>query len=207
MRPEPDDLELERSIRALADAFERGASPEEAVVADIQGRLRAGGRRLALGAVGVAVVVVAAAIGLRALIQAPVGGPVAMPEIAGLFVTQSPDADGRCYAVRLYDTTPTDGRVSLWTWAGVSGCAARSDNLATGVGRAAGVGLPSDVGVAIDAAEGAPSALEGVHLVLRPDATPDGPLRAFPSVEAAAAGEDGIRMESVDTLEIPYRPG
>jgi hypothetical protein len=204
-----DDEQLQRSIRDLADGFERGRVPEERVTQTLEARLRQRsiGALVSAAALGV-IVLVAAVVGVRLLTAPSVGTPAAMPALVGLFVTQEADEAGRCYAVRLYDTTPTDGRVALWTWTGSQGCAARVDNISMGAGRADGVLLPSGRGILIRAADTAPAPLGQLELVLDPgEQINGGMLRAFQSVEAAATGSDGIVMNPLDEIDIPYRPG
>jgi len=200
-----DDQELERSIHALADAFEADALPEERVVGTLEARLRRRRTGLMLSTAALAVAVVAAiAIGARGLSQPAVGGPAAMPDLVGLFVSEAPDRQGRCYAVRLYDTTAADGRVALWTWTGGVSCAVRTDGLSTGLGRAEGVRLASGPGIAVEAAAGVRPALEGLRLFI--DGTPaqDGSLRAFPTVETP--GAEVIPMQPAEELRVPYQP-
>lgn len=201
--PDPGDRELQRSVRDLADAYEAQADPAEQVAATLEARLRRAGAVQVLGTVVLAVVVVAAVvIGVRALTLPSVGGPAEVPPLTGLFAAQEPDADGRCHAVRLYDSTPTDGRVAVWGWTAGTSCAERTDNLSTSLGRASGVLLPSGPGIAIEVAEGAPAVLEGLRLVIDPGA----PVLAFPSVDAATSGAGGIRMVATQELDITYRP-
>ena len=203
-----DDEQLQRSIRDLADGFERGRVPEERVTQTLEARLRQRsiGALVSAAALGV-IVLVAAVVGIRLLTAPSVGAPVEMPALVGLFATQATDEDGRCYAVRLYDTTPTDGRVALWTWTGSQGCAARVDNISMGAGRAEGVLLPSGRGILIRAADTAPAPLGQLELVLDPgDQINGGVLRAFQSVQAAATGSDGIVMNPLDEINIPYQP-
>ena len=203
-----DDEQLQRSIRDLADGFERGRVPEERVTQTLQARLRQRsiGALVSTAALGM-IVLVAAVVGVRVLTVPSLGTPVEMPPLVGLFVTQAADEAGRCYAVRLYDTTPTDGRVALWTWTGSQGCAARVDNISMGTGRAEGVLLPSGRGILIRAADTAPAPLGQLELVLDPgDQINGGMLRAFLSVQAAATGSDGIVMNPLEEIDIPYRP-
>lgn len=201
------DPELQHSLHELADAFERAAPAEEQVTAHLEARVRAGNRRRVLGTVALAAAVVAVvAIGVRATNQQPVGGPMPMPELVGVFVTTEPDGEGRCYAVRLYDTTPQDGRVALWTWTGVSDCSERSDNLISGLGQADGVRLPDGAGVVIEAALSTPAPLAGAQLVLDAGSDGSGPVVAYPSVDDAVSGEQGQPMDEVQELDIPYRP-
>jgi len=212
MKRKPDlerlsDPELQDSLRELADAFERAAPAEEQVTARLEARVRAGNRRRVLGTMALAAAVVAAiAIGVRAINQQPVGSPMPMPDLVGVFVTAQPDQQGRCYAVRLYDTTPQDRRVALWTWTGASGCSGRSDNLSSGLGQAQGVKLPDGAGVLVDAAPTTPVPLAGVELVLDAGSDGKGLVVAYPSVDAAASGVQGQPMEQVQELDVTYRP-
>lgn len=197
------DHQLEHDIHELADAFERAAVPEEVVVASLERRMAASGQRRLLGTMALAVAVVAAvAIGVNALRQTELGGPVPVPDVVGLYVTTAPDAVGQCHAVRLYDTTPADGRVAVWAWTGNADCSERSDNLSTGVGHADGVRLQSGAGIAVSTDTGASEPM----LVLEPGGVGDGPMRAYASVQAAIEGKDGILMRQVEQLDITYRP-
>lgn len=194
------DHQLEHDVHELADAFERTAEPEEVVVASLERRMAASGQRRLLGTMALAVAVVAAvAIGVNALRQTELGGPVPVPDVVGLYVTTAPDATGQCHAVRLYDTTPADGRVAVWAWTGNADCSERSDNLSTGVGRAEGVRLASGAGIVVGTADASSP------LVLEPGGG-EGPMRAYASVQAAIAGNDGIPMQAVEELDITYRP-
>ena len=204
MRP---DNHLERDIHGLADAFERTAAPEEAVVAELERRMAVSGRRRLLGTMALALAAVAViAVGVNVLRQPALGGPAPLPEVVGLYVTTAPGAAGQCHAVRLYDTTPADGRVAIWSWTGRADCSERSDNLLTGVGRAEGVRLASGSGIAVSTAADAPSRLADLVLVLDPGGGSEVPMRAYPSLEAALAGDDGIPMQAVEELNITYRP-
>jgi hypothetical protein len=82
------------------------------------------------------------------------------------------------------------------------------DNISMGAGRAEGVLLPSGRGILIRAADTAPAPLGQLELVLDPgDQINGGMLWAFQSVQAAATGSDGIVMNPLDEIDIPYRPG
>jgi hypothetical protein len=202
-----DDLEFQRSIHELADAFEHRAMPEEAILARLEAGLGTRARRNVLGTVALAVVVLAAAVlGVRALEQSGLGEPAPMPQLSGVFVTTEPDADGRCHAVRLYDTTPVDGRASLWTWTGTPDCSERTSNLSAGLGRADGVRLPAGAGIRVRVSEDAPASLDGLQLVLEIGEGPEASVRAFGSVADATEGIRGISMRQVEELDIPYRP-
>ncbi len=202
-----DDLEIRRSIHELGDAFERQAASEEAAVARLEGRLRTRSRRSVVGTVALAVVFVAAiVVGVNALEGPQVGGPAAIPPVAGIFVTTEPDESGSCHAIRLYGTTAEDGRVALWTWSGAPDCTARRSDLFTGVGRAVGVRLPTGAGIRVRAAEDAPAPLDGLELVLEVGGEGEPSVRAFASVQAVVDGVGGIGLTEVEELEIPYRP-
>ena len=204
MRP---DNHLERDIHELADAFERTAAPDEVVVAELERRMAGSGRRRLLGTMALAVVAVAAvAVGVNALRQPALGGPAPLPEVVGLYVTTAPDGDGQCHAIRLYDTTPADGRVAIWAWTGNADCSERSDNLSTGVGQAEGVRLASGPGIAVSASADASPPPSDAVLVLDLGGGGETPMRAYASVQAALAGEDGIPMQVVEELDITYRP-
>jgi hypothetical protein len=199
------DPVLQDGVQRLADAFERSAQGEEQVTAALETRLRASAQRRVVGTMVLAVAAVAAlAIGVRAATQTPVGAAVPMPDVMGVYVTAEPDADGHCYAIRLYDTTPEDGRAALFGWTGVSGCAERKDNIMTSLGRASGVRLATGDGVVLDASAGAPKFLEGLHLVLDPGGASGGGLVAYPSVDGAVDGSNGRALDSVEELDIPY---
>lgn len=202
-RSAPGTGDLERAVHDLADAYEAQAEPEERVAAELRGRLGRAATRQVLGTVALTVAMIAAvAVGVRITTAPEVGGPAPMPSLIGLFVTQSPDADGHCHAVRLYDTTAADGRVALWAWSAGGSCAERTDNLSTGLGRASGVLLPSGPGITVKAEAGVPSVLESLELVIEPG----GPVTAYPSVQAAVDGNHGIPLQAVEELEITYRP-
>lgn len=202
---ETNDPVLQDGVQQLADAFERSASSEEHVAAAIETQLRISAQRRIAGTMVLAVAAVAAlAIGVRAATQTPVGAAVPMPAVAGVYVTAQPDADGHCYAIRLYDTTPQDGRAAIFGWIGVSGCADRKDNIMTSLGRASGLRLTAGAGVVLDASPGAPKFLEGLHLILDPG---DGSLTglvAYPSLQSAVDGSDGRALDKVEQLDIPY---
>lgn len=205
-RDRVEDRDLERGLHGLADAFAADALPEDRVVDVLETRLHRRRTGLTLGAVGLAVAVVAGVgLGVRALSQPAVGGPAAMPELVGLFVTEQPSAGGRCYALRLYDSTPADGRVALWAWTAGSSCRERSSNLSTGIGTAGGVQLPSGPGIAVEATSGTAPELEGLWLFVDPTLAGDGSVQAFPSIQAPDT--EAIRLRPVEEVSIPYRPG
>ncbi len=203
----PDD-QFEHEIHDLADAITRTAASEEVVTAELERRLAASGRRRLVGTMALALVVVAAvAVGVNALRQPQLGGPASLPGVTGVYVTAAPDADGQCHAVRLYDTTPTDGRVAIWAWTGNADCSERSDNLSTGLGHAEGVRLATGAGIAVYAVadpEASPNPADLV-LVLDPGGG-EASMLAYPSVQAAIAGDDGIPMRLVAELDVTYRP-
>lgn len=201
------DHQLEHDIHELADAFERTAAPDEVVVAELERRVAVSGRRRLLGTMALAVAVVAAAaIGVNAVRQPALGGPAPLPDVVGLYVTTAPDAAGQCHAVRLYDTTAADGRVAVWSWTGNADCSERSDNLSTGVGRAEGIRLASGAGIAVSAPPDASPPPSDLVRVLDPGGGGESSMHVYASVQAALAGEDGIRMQAVGELDITYRP-
>jgi hypothetical protein len=203
------DHQLEHEIHDLADALTSSAASEEVVTAELERRLAVSGRRRLLGTMALALVVVAAvAVGVTALGQPQLGGPAPLPEVAGVYVTDAPDAAGQCRAVRLYDTTPADGRVAIWAWTGNADCSERSDNLSTGLGHAEGVRLASGAGVAVYAVgeAGASPRPSDLVLVLDPGGEGGASMVAYPSVQAAVAGDDGIPVRLVAELDITYRP-
>lgn len=199
------DVGLQSRVQQLADAFERSAPGEEQVTTIVQARLDASARRRVVGTMVLAVAAVAVlAFGVRAATQAPVGAPMPMPNVVGVFVTTQPDADGQCLAVRLYDTTPQDGRAAIFAWTGVTGCADRKGNISSSLGQASGLRLASGAGVAVDASAGAPKDLEGLHLVLEVGDGSAGELTAYSSVDGAVEGTGGRTLEKVERLDIPY---
>ena len=152
--------------------------------------------------------------GYRA-VTAPAGEPaVEIPDLVGVFVSAQPGADGRCFAVRLYPTTVQDGRVALWSWTGPGDCSTRSDALATAVGSAQGVLLPASAGqnaragMVVETPEDARPPMAGVRRVLDPGADPGSDtILAFPTVDDARAGTNGVVMHAVERLAIPFRAG
>ncbi len=211
MKPHDDDNEpgLQRSIHQLADAYERSAVPEDVALRRLEQQLASGARvRLVVTIALAAAVVLAVAIGLRAVMAPAVGGPAEIPPLSGVFVTAEPDDAGSCYAVRLYDTTPRDGRVALWAWSGTAGggCGERRDNLSAGLGRAAGVQLGSRAGISIQATDRAPPPLDALEWVLDAGTAESDSVRAYRSAQAAVDGDGGMTLERVAELNVPYRP-
>jgi hypothetical protein len=206
-----DDRRLREEIRAVADRFEAAAEAEGQVAARIDARLhRTHFPAALLGAMALIVIV---AIGLRGTLPAPDTGAHEMPTLVGIFRSLEPDAVGRCVAVRLYDTTSTDGRVALWVWSGANGCAARRSNLTTGPGSAEAVALPAAggsperSGIRIEGAPSVAELLASLMLVLDP-AGPQGTADLVPGYWSLdeGAGPATIQLERVDELTVPYRP-
>ena len=205
MSPDPDERRLRDAIGALADHYEATALDEQQVVAELERSLkRRPAARLALTVIAAAVLTLAA-LGLPALLGQPRVGAPSFPPVAGIFVTQTPDAAGRCFAVRIYDTTARDGRVALWTWEGADGCARRASSLLLSVGSASAVAIGDEDGILVQAAQSASDGLAGFSrvLVLAPDGES---LRGHPTRADAEAERSGTTWSGVPQLDIPYRP-
>lgn len=202
---------LRDDLRRLADGFEATAAPEATVTGRIDGRLRS--RRAMVPALAALAAVVAIALGVvvQGLLTSPNAAVPVMPDTVGLFRTTERDQAGTCFAVRLYDTTAEDGRVALWAWTGVDGCAARKSNLFAGRGTAGALALPAGVRhasragirVTVSTADGL---LEGLDLVLDPLAS-DGRdvVPGFRSIDELG-GAHTVQLTRIDSLDVPYRP-
>ncbi len=203
---------LPEDLRALADRLEATADAEERVVARVHARLG----RPALSTpvvVAVAAAVVLGAIGLRSILPPPDAGTPTLPQLVGIFRSVEAVDGDRCVAVRLYDTTPADGRVAIWTWTAQDGCDARSSNLATSQGRAEAVSLPAaqgrapHAGILVETPAGVASPLAGLTLILDPlAASPSaGSVPGYRSL-AEAGGGHTLELREVQELDVPYRP-
>ena len=215
MTMDRDDRELRQGLRHLADAIEARALDDTHAAAAVARRLRRGTRARGLAVAFAAVVLVAVSLAGYRAFTAPVGEPaVEIPDLVGVFVSDQPGADGRCFAVRLYPTTVEDGRVAMWSWTGLDGCSARSDALATAVGTARGVRLPATgamgtrAGVLVEAQADARPPMAGVGRVLDPgDDLESGTILAFPTLDDASRGTNGILLHAVERLDVPFRAG
>lgn len=213
MNDEMRDPDLERRVQQVADEFEASAAPEARVVARLERRLQRGRAVRVMATAAAAVALTIGGLGIRATLTGPPAGEATMPEVVGVFVSGAPDDDGRCFGLRLYETTSTDSRVALWSWAGQDGCAGRLDRLASGVGWADAVQLSADtrrparVGIAVRADLASPAELTGFAVVLDQvtDGQPDR-LVAYPSASDAASDSAGVTWHRVERLDIPYRP-
>jgi hypothetical protein len=200
-----DDPQLREAVRAIADRAEANAAPPEAMAARIEARLQ---RQVpALGLVALVAVALLLAVGLRLVLASPdTGGGT--PTLDGIYRSAEPREDGTCVAVRFYDTTPSDGRVALWSWtaAAPSTCRARSSNLFTAVGSAQATELPDGgAGWRLQAAPGTSSPLADVTLVVDASAARD-QLSGYWSPQEMGGGEPTLRLDSVDVLDVPYQP-
>lgn len=205
---------LAEDVRTLADGFEAAADAEEVVVSRVRTRLA----RPSVGAfavVGAAAVLLLGALVLRSSISPPNTAAPVMPELVGIFRSVEPDEDGRCVAVRLYDTTPQDGRTALWAWTGTDGCQVRVSNLTAGTGTAMALALPasgehpSRDGIGVAAAADVAAPLNGLSLVLDPEAGRAGEpnaemISAFWSTDDLG-GRHTLQLVEVDELHVPYR--
>lgn len=203
MQGDPDDPRLRSSLRQLADRFASAAPGEDQVLARLEQRLRRRQVASLLFTVAAAVLVVIAVLGLPSLLgQRNVASP-SFPPVSGVFVTQRPDDAGRCYAVRLYETTPRDGRVALWTWEGPAGCGTRSGSLLLGTGAATAVAAGSSTGIRLESGTDARGGLAGFSRVVIPSGES---LEGYPNADEAAARRAGIPWRRVEALDVPYQP-
>jgi len=207
-----DDRQLRDEIRALADRFEADAEPEEQVTARIERRGQPW-RAPALGLVVVLAAVLAVGIGLRTLLPGTYSGGPLVETPVGLFRSQLPGSDGKCVAIRLYDTTSTDRRVALWVWTGADGCAARRSNLTMGEGTISRILLPARPevrerpGIRVEASPDAAEPLAGLVLLLDPTDSGGGAdrLSGYWTMEEVT-GSATLILERVEELNVPYQP-
>lgn len=203
MARDPDERGLRESVGQLADHYEATAPDEAHVVARIEQRLARRRFSRVLLTIAAGVIVALAALGLPNLLSERRVGTPSFPAVSGIFVTSQPDASGRCYALRIYDTTPRDGRVALWTWEGPDGCATRTSGLLLGAGSAMAVAVGQEDAIRVDAAPEASGGLAAFSRILLPD---EGRLDGYATLSDAEASRSSTAWRASAKLDVPYQP-